>query len=34
MFVYDPKGKLRLYVAGNQTTAAIEQDLKLLLGGA
>ena len=34
MFVYDPKGRLRLYVAGNQTTAAIEQDLKLLLGGA
>ncbi len=34
MFVYDPKGRLRLYVAGNQPTSAIEQDLKLLLGGA
>ena len=34
MFVYDPKGRLRLYMAGNQPTTAIEQDLKLLLGGA
>lgn len=34
IFVYDPKGRLRLFVAGTQTAAAIEHDLRLLLGGA
>lgn len=34
IFVYDPKGRLRLFVAGTQPADAIEHDLRLLLGGA
>lgn len=33
-YVFDPKGRLRLFVSGQQDAASIEHDLRLLLGGA
>lgn len=34
IYVLDPKGRLRLYVAPNQDAPVLEHDLRLLLGGA
>lgn len=34
MYIFDPTGRLRLYVAGNQSAAAIQHDLELLLRGS
>lgn len=32
-FVFDPQGRLRLFVAAQQSNAGLEQDIRLLLGG-
>lgn len=34
IYVFDPKGRVRLYVAGNQPGSVLEHDLRILLGGA
>jgi protein SCO1 len=34
IYVFDPKGRLRLFVAGNQPASVLQHDLELLLSGA
>ena len=33
IYIFDPKGRLRLFVAGNQPASVIQHDLELLLSG-
>lgn len=34
IFVFDPKGRVRLFVSGQQDASALEHDIRLLLAGA
>jgi len=34
IFVFDPKGRVRLFVSGQQDASALEHDIRLLLSGA
>lgn len=34
IYVFDPKGRVRLFVSGQQDAAALEHDIRLLLAGA